>query len=112
MFGKSIFRTVNINIVRVHKQVTSGELIDNFNIKQREDWLSDTLYDTGYYINETTLQKANIVLNHYFIKTEKDYNNRIKKTKEIGGWNCPGWNYLGFLITLYNLDNKYITVEE
>ena len=109
MFGKSIFRSVNIDIVRVHKQVTLGKMISNFNIKL--DIFPDTLYESCNYINERTLQKANIVLNHYFIKTEKDYNNRVKKTKETGGWNCPGWNYLGFLITLYNLDKKYIILE-
>ena len=110
MFGKSIFRSVNIDRVRVHKQLTPGEMINNFNIKL--DIFPDTLFESCNYINETSIKKANIVLNHYFIKTEQEYDNRIKKTKEIGGWNCPGWDYLGFLITLYNLNNKYLLKEE
>ena len=33
------------------------------------------------HINEEALNKADIVLNHYFIKTRKAYENRIKKLR-------------------------------
>ena len=64
------------------------------------------------HINEEALFKADIVLNHYFIKTRKAYENRIKKAKnKERGWNCPGWDYLGFVKRLYNIDEKYLIEE-
>ena len=110
MFGKSIFRTRNIKKVRVHKQPTRGPLFDNFH---RQDVIfPDTLINTCSHINETTLGTANIILNHYFIKTPKAYENRMKKAKnKERGWNCPGWDYTGFVKELYNLDEKYLIEE-
>ena len=110
MFGKSIFKTENIHKIRVHKSVTPGIIIDNFN--RRDKLFPDTLISTCEHINEEALNKADIVLNHYFIKTRKAYENRIKKAKnKERGWNCPGWDYLGFVKRLYNIDEKYLIEE-
>ena len=82
-----------------------------------EPALPDTLISTCEHINEEALKKADIVLNHYFIKTRKEYEHRVKKSKEKGSWywcaaqRAEGWDYLGFLIRLYNLDEKYLIEE-
>ena len=36
----------------------------------------------------------------------------VKKISEVGEWNCPGWPYLGWLKSLYNLDDKYMLNED
>ena len=115
MFGKSIFKTQDIDKLRVHKTVTPGTIIDNFN-RQDTIW-PDTIVLTCEHINEEALNKADIVLNHYFIKTCKEYEHRVKKSEEKGSWywcaaqNAVGWDYLGFLKHLYNLDEKYLIEE-
>jgi hypothetical protein len=111
MFGKSIFRTQDIYQLRVHKTVVKGNIIDNFN--NPDTYFPDTLWQTCEDINEEALKKADIVLNHYFIKTHKEYEHRVKKTEEMGkGWGCPGWDYLGFLKRFYNIDEKYLLEEK
>ena len=115
MFGKSIFRTQNINKLRVHKTVSIGNIIDNFN--KPDTYFPDTLISTCEHINEEALKKADIVLNHYFIKTRKEYEHRVKKSKEKDSWywcaaqRAVGWDYLGFLIRLYNLEPPYLIEE-
>ena len=111
MFGKSIFRSVNIDRVRVHKQLTPGEMINNFNIKL--DIFPDTLFESCNYINETSIKKANIVLNHYFIKTEQEYHNRLRFVKKEWGVCNPRWcnGRQSWLKSLYNLDKKYMLLE-
>ena len=67
MFGKSIFRTEDVFNLRVHKTISNwGIIIDNFN--KRDTYFPDTLISTCEHINEEALKKADIVLNHYFIK--------------------------------------------
>ena len=110
LFGKTIFKTQNIDRLRVHKQLVPGVMIDNFRVKL--DMFPDTISTTCKYMNETTLRTADVVLNHYFIKTNKEYRHRVKKISEVGEWNCPGWPYLGWLKSLYNLDDKYMLTED
>ena len=110
MFGKTIFKTENITRVRVHKQLVPGKMIDNFRVKLHI--FPDTICETCYYVNESSLAAADIVLNHYFIKTQREYEGRVKKISEVGEWNCPGWPYLGWLKSLYNLDDKYMLTED
>ena len=110
MFGKTVFKTENITRIRVHKQVVPGKTIDNFRVKL--NLFPDTISQKCYYVNELSLASADIVLNHYFIKTHIEYEGRVKKINEDGEWNCPGWPYLGWLKSLYNLDNKYMLKED
>ena len=110
MFGKSIFRTRDLYILRVHKTVVRGDIIDNFN--KPDKLFPDTLAWSCKHMNEEALKKADIVLNHYFIKTPKAYENRMKKANnKERGWNCPGWDYTGFVKRLYNLEPPYLINE-
>ena len=116
MFGKSIFRTQDIYQLRVHKTVVKGNIIDNFN--NPDTYFPDTLWQTCEDINEEALKKADIVLNHYFIKTRKEYEYRVEKTAEKGSWywcaaqRAVGWDYLGYLNRLYNLEEPYLIEEK
>lgn len=111
MFGKTVFKTENITKVRIHKQQVLGKIIDNFRVNL--NIFPDTISQNCYYVNELSLAAADIVLNHYFIKTKKSYENRISKANNNErGWNCPGWPYLGWVKSLYNLDDKYMLKED
>ena len=66
MFGKTLFRTENLTNVGTHTHGLGGEIIDNFGEKTKNK--PETIWQSCEYINESSLNKANIVLNHYFIK--------------------------------------------
>jgi hypothetical protein len=74
----------------------------------------ETIFESCEYINESSLNKVNIVLNHYFIKTEQEYKNRLKFTKNVWGLDNPRWYNArtSWLKSLYNLDKKYMLTED
>ena len=112
MFGKTIFRTENIKGVGIHMQSLGGKIIDNFGIDTSGK--KETIFESCNYINETSLKKANIVLNHYFIKTEQEYHNRLRFVKKEWGVCNPRWcnGRQSWLKSLYNLDKKYMLTED
>jgi len=112
MFGKTLFRTENITNVGTHTQGLAGEIIDNFGEKTKNK--PETIFESCEYINESSLNNANIVLNHYFIKTEQEYKNRLKFTKNVWGLDNPRWYNArtSWLKSLYNLDKKYMLTED
>jgi len=111
MFGKTLFRTENLIHLGIHTQSLGGEIIDNFGEKTKNK--PETIYQSCKYINESSIKKANIVLNHYFIKTEEEYHSRLKFIKNTWGDGNPRWcnGRQSWIKSLYNLDNKYIIKE-
>jgi glycosyltransferase involved in cell wall biosynthesis len=120
MFGKSIFRPdrLKIPLIRVHKQVMNGDTIDNFNIVHKV--FPDTIRKNCKHINEESLNSSPLHLNHYFIKTKKEYDKRMSSemydtiTNPIIGERkvSTGWDYLKFLKQLYNLGDEHVIRED
>ena len=120
MFGKSIFRPDRLKIDRlhIHQQVIRDTIIDNFNRIHKS--FPDTICQRCNHINEETLSKTPIQLNHYFIKTRIEYEDRMKsdiydtiKNPRVGERYVPsGWDYLAFLKEVYNLGEKYVIKED